>query len=45
MRFKITLQSISGSQIPINYQYPLSSAIYKILAKGYASYAQFLHEE
>lgn len=45
MQFKITLNRISGNQIPINYQYPLSAAIYKILAKGDAEYAQFLHEE
>jgi len=45
MRFKITLQSVSGNQIPINYQYPLSAAIYKILAKGNAEYADLLHEK
>lgn len=48
MRFKIELISgddIKGSILPINYQYPLSAAIYKILAKGDAEYAQFLHEE
>lgn len=31
--------------MPINYQYPLSSAIYRILAKGDTEYAQFLHEK
>jgi len=45
MRFKIILHRISGNQIPINYQYPLSSVIYRILAKGDAEYARFLHEE
>ncbi len=47
MRFNIKLQLRSNSQniIPINYQYPLSAAIYKILSKGDAGYAQFLHEE
>lgn len=47
MRFKIKLENKSknGATIPINYQYPLSAAIYKILAKGDAHYAQFLHEE
>src|SRR5690554_4883241 len=44
MRFKIILHKISGNQIPINYQYPLSAVIYKILAKGNTEYAQFLHE-
>src|SRR5690554_3622262 len=45
MRFKIVLHKISGNNIPINYQYPLSSAIYKILDKGDSEYAKFLHEE
>ena len=44
MRFKIELYRIEGDKLPINYQYPLSAAIYKILAKGDADYAQFLHE-
>ncbi|MEJ5088903.1 CRISPR-associated endoribonuclease Cas6 [Sphingobacterium faecium] len=45
MQFKITLLSKSNSTIiPINYQYPLSSAIYKIIAKGDREYANFLHE-
>jgi len=30
--------------IPINYQYAVSAAIYKILSKGDADYAAFLHE-
>lgn len=46
MRFKINLvtNEINGV-IPINYQYPLSAVIYKILAKGDAGYAGFLHEK
>lgn len=45
MRFLISLHADKErSVIPINYQYPLSSAIYKILHKGNAKYAQFLHE-
>jgi len=44
MRFKITLQAKeSNCVIPINYQYPLSSALYKIIAKGNERYAEFLH--
>lgn len=31
--------------IPINNQYPVSSAIYRIMAKGDAEYARFLHEQ
>lgn len=47
MRFQIQLYNIDYnlSVLPINYQYPLSSAIYKILSKGNAEYAQFLHEK
>ena len=47
MTFNIKLHrnAKNGYEIPINYQYPLSAAIYKILSKGDAGYAQFLHEE
>lgn len=45
MRFRITLSSQSSSNaIPINYQYPLSSALYRIISKGDANYADFLHQ-
>lgn len=46
MRFKITLTTDSKNLtiIPINYQYPLSAALYRIIAKGDAEYANFLHE-
>ncbi|MGV3768267.1 MAG: CRISPR-associated endoribonuclease Cas6 [Chitinophagaceae bacterium] len=44
MRFKLILQGRAGAEIPINYQYPLSAAIYRILARGDADYAAFLHE-
>ena len=43
MRFKITLQRREGKAIPINYQYPLSAVIYKIIEKGNSECAQFLH--
>lgn len=46
MRFNLTLVSSSNDAvIPINYQYPLSAAIYKVLAEADAEYATFLHEE
>lgn len=47
MRFKITLYTVDSFEkvIPINYQYPLSAAIYKVLSKGDVEYAKFLHEE
>lgn len=44
MRFLLKLQSKDGDKLPINYQYPLSAAIYRILAKGDDEYAHFLHE-
>lgn len=44
MRLKITLDIPPKSVIPINYTYPLSAAIYGILAKGNKEYASFLHE-
>ncbi|RQP11206.1 MAG: CRISPR-associated endoribonuclease Cas6 [Chryseobacterium sp.] len=46
MTLKITLSSNSSSRlIPINYAYPLSAAVYKILQKGDVEYAEFLHEK
>lgn len=47
MRFQLELYNINqgNNKIPINYQYPLSAAIYKILSKGNAQYADFLHEK
>lgn len=33
-----------GEIIPVNYQYPLSAAIYKVIEKGDAAYSVFLHE-
>lgn len=47
MRFKLTLQllpNIKGREIPINYQYELSSAIYRILSSSDAQYANWLHD-
>lgn len=46
MRFRIIFHKTNlKAVIPINYQYPLSSAIYRILSKGDAGYSKFLHEE
>lgn len=44
MKLHLTLNQAQGSIIPINYQYPLASGIYKIIAQGNADYASFLHE-
>lgn len=47
MRFRITLQTADrpGTRIPINYQYPLAAAIYKILDNADEGYARFLHQQ
>ena len=47
MRFKLSLQlqsEVMGKEMPINYQYPLQSAIYQILAKSDASFSTWLHK-
>ncbi|MDZ7265031.1 MAG: CRISPR-associated endoribonuclease Cas6 [candidate division KSB1 bacterium] len=45
MRIRLTLQPRDQlCVIPINYQYPLSAAIYKILSQASPEYAAFLHE-
>lgn len=46
MQFFITLSSFKKNAIiPVNYSYPLSAAIYKILHRADAAYATFLHEK
>jgi len=46
MRIKLTLQPKDRSYaIPINYQYPLSAAIYNILNQASPDYADFLHKK
>ncbi len=46
MRIRLTLQPVAREEMfPINYQYPLSSAIYKILANASPAYASFLHKK
>ena len=45
MRLLLTLNSGREKQwIPVNYQYPVASAIYKILQNADAGYSEFLHE-
>lgn len=44
MRILLTIETQNTPAIiPVNYQYPLSAAIYKILQKADAEYAEFLH--
>jgi CRISPR-associated endoribonuclease Cas6 len=46
MRILLLLKCIKEKKgIPINYQYPLSSAIYRILQNADAEYSAFLHEK
>lgn len=46
MRLIIQLTSMSGRNIlPVNYQYPLSAAIYKVIAQANREYATFLHNQ
>ncbi|MEO6949341.1 MAG: CRISPR-associated endoribonuclease Cas6 [Ginsengibacter sp.] len=46
MRLLLTLHSTKEKQsITINYQYPIASAIYRILKNADAEYAAFLHEK
>lgn len=46
MTFDITLSPDAlPARIPINYSYCLSAAIYKILARADAAYAEFLQDK
>jgi len=46
MKFLINLHSTQlHQQLPLNYQYPLSAAIYRILQQADSDYASFLHNE
>lgn len=47
MRFKITLkvnESAFGKKLPLNYQYELSAAVYRIFASSDKEFATWLHE-
>lgn len=46
MRFLISLQREgSGSILPINYQYELSSLIYRIIDRADSAFSEFLHRQ
>ena len=45
MRLKIKAVSEKPLFIPLNYQYPLHSIIYKLIQQSSRKYAEFLHEE
>jgi len=40
---KFTLKVLSGNLFPINYNYPLSAILYKLLKFGSNDFAEFLH--
>ena len=47
MRFKLTLnidKSAFGDRIPLNYQYPASALIYRILSNSGSDFSGWLHE-
>ena len=45
MRFKLKLFAADfPAVLPLNYQYPLSAVVYKILQQADSQYAHFLHE-
>lgn len=45
MRLRLNLQCSPGSIIPFNYQYELSSWIYKTLSKAEPEFADWLHQQ
>lgn len=45
MRFLISLQKEAGSLLPINYQYELSSLIYKTIDRANSEFSDFLHHQ
>ncbi|NUN09545.1 MAG: CRISPR-associated endoribonuclease Cas6 [Ignavibacteriaceae bacterium] len=44
MRLKLRLKSVSGDRFSINYNHPLSSAIYLLLKFGSKEFASYLHD-
>lgn len=47
MRFKLTLQiepEVMGIALPINYQYPLQSVIYRVLSHSDMDFSTWLHD-
>ncbi|AEW01079.1 CRISPR-associated endoribonuclease Cas6 [Niastella koreensis] len=46
MRLQLTLTPCAGhSLLPVNYQYPLSAAIYRIIQQADEKYSTFLHDQ
>lgn len=46
MRFRLRLNRVGGERhLPLNYQYELSAAIYKIIDRADSSFSEFLHSK
>jgi len=45
MRLRVTFQVEQPTTIPLNYQYPLASAVYRFLEDSNREYARFLHDQ
>jgi CRISPR-associated endoribonuclease Cas6 len=45
MELKLKLKIRHGNVLPVNYQYELSSWIYKVIARADETYSSFLHEK
>jgi CRISPR-associated endoribonuclease Cas6 len=45
MRFLLTLNVKNGNRLPLNYQYPVSSWIYKVIAEADGAFASWLHNQ
>ncbi len=43
MELQLTLTRTKGHELPLNYQYPLSAWVYRVIARANADYATFLH--
>ncbi len=44
MKLKLTLKIKGSRELPLNYNYPLSAAIYNLLQFGSAKFSEFLHD-
>ncbi len=45
MRLSLSLSVLAGDCLTLNYPYPLSSAIYKIIQRADSEFAAFLHDK
>ncbi|MEX2233179.1 MAG: hypothetical protein WD824_13535 [Cyclobacteriaceae bacterium] len=45
MELLLKLNRMHGNALPVNYQYPLSSWIYKVISQADEEYSVFLHEK